>query len=551
MSFDFGLALPDTLSYQQRAGNYWGEVSNTAQREWEQRRARDAADRDGRMQRDIGRGNMDAYRQRLGQFDNHNSVLYGLQRREQTPYNMPGTTTGNAEMFPEPAANAGQGGRIGPNGETLQTPIRQDATDSGLQPLTPEQAAAGLTQEQVSRLRGTASPVPVRNIRSELNYQELRAYNRYIEATKVNGPRSRSRTGNEREQTEALAQLRALGLDVTPRGSNQEADVLLRTRPRTPGDNFNNLPDTFDINSYNNVPTTDVSADLNDPSASASATSTGASTGTGATPGEIYLGTNDTSSTLQMTPDMELMDMSIQDSIRNAQIYARYGRNDLAEQSMNMALTGQAGLHQRENIILLRGVAEGNIDAASRLVERLNGRQPHSAQYVPTPEDHNRYVLTVRGSDGVWRNSSQTPISREDLYASFETAVDAVGSAQRRAASAAVENNIRDNRTDMYVADRNFQANMLRTLTEAETARFQAIQRRVEAAGGQMRVLTDGDGGVYVNYPEYNSDGTVEFITDHIHVGEVQTPGTNGTTTGQGLIRDRATGTGNTRARTN
>lgn len=548
MSFDFGLTLPDTLDYQRRAGSYWGDVQTRAQQEWNDRRLRDTADREGRMQRDLGRGNMNAYAQRRGQFDNHNSVLYGLQRGDQTPYTMPGTTTGSMEMFPEPAANAGQGGLVGPSGEALPTPTRQDAIDRGLQPLTPGQAAAGLTQEQVARLRSTASPVPIRNIMRELNYQELRAYNRYIEATKVNGPRSRSRTGNEREQAEALTQLRALGLDVTPRAPNQEADVLVRTRPRIPSDNLNNLPETFDISSYNNVPTVDIQADTQGQEAQSQ---TGATSSTTTTPGQVYLGTNDTSGPLQMTPDMELMDMSIQDSMRNAEIYARYGRNDLAEQSMNQALAGQAALHQQENVLLLRATAEGNMTAAARLVERLNGRPPNTARFVPTPEDRTRFVLMVRGSDGVERSAYETPITRSELFSSFETAVDAVGSAQRRAASAAVENNIRDNQTRIYVADRDFQARVLATLTTAETARWEAIQRRATEAGSQIHVATDGDGGVYAIYPEYNQDGSIEWIKEHIRVGPVRTPGTNGTTTTQGLVSDRITGTGNTVARVN
>ncbi len=558
MQFDFGLTLPDTMDYQRRAGNYWGEVNTRAQQEWESRRARDTADREGRMQRDLGRGNLNAYQQRRGQFDNHNSVLYGLQRGDQTPYTMPDAST--SEISDADRATGTQqlidAWGINPNRQPAQDSIYP--TDSTL---TPEQRARLHTTRDPNATLQNLQPMSLSTPTSAAATSLMSNYRHNIEqikrgATQGSGTRPLERTLQRMvtadiiTQAQAAAELNrvrsAMGggapsLDTSTLPWDQNSDAAFERALGT--------PEATDTQTQTSVQTPGAPTQTGARTQTASATGTA---GTGTTPGQVYLGTNDTSGPLQMTPDMELMDMSIQDSMRNAEIYARYGRNDLAEQSMNMALTGQAAMHQQENILLLHATAEGNIDAASRLVERLNGRRPHSAQYVPTPEDHERYVLTVRGSDGVWRNASQTPISREDLYASFESAVDATGAAQRRAASAAVENNIRDNNTDIYVADRNFQANLIRTFTEAETARFRETQELARSVGAQTRMLTDGDGGVYVTWPTYNSDGSVDINTRQIRVGEVQTPGTNGTTTTQGLVVNQvSTGTVGTTAGTN
>lgn len=526
MSFDFGLTLPTTMDYQQNAGDYWGRVHARAQQEWSDQRGRDAADRDGRMQRDIGRGNLEAYRQRRSQFDNQNSVLQGLHRGDQTPYTMPNATSttappvGTGTTTPAPATTELAGGPDNKAGGNSTKQWRQEQVGD---------------PRSVTNTQGDANFEPVQSL-NDLTPEQRRAHQDYVRAN-YSGVGSAAR----RESTARRAREVGLTYDHTGR--------LLRRR--TAG-GLDTLPDTFDISSYDETPTVDPQADLQAQGATNSATGTaGAGTGTSTALPANYLGTQDTSGPLQMTPDMQLMDMSIQDSMRNAEIYARYGRNDLAEQHMNLALTGQAAMHQQQNILLLRGAAEGNMDAAARLAERLNGRPPGTARFVPTPEDHTRYVLVVRGSDGVERNISQMPSTREEIYASFEAGVDATGVAQRRAASAAVENNVRDNETDRYVADRNFQANVLRTFTEAETARYEGALAQARAVGAQTHMLTDGDGGVYITWPTYNSDGTVEINTNQVRVGEVQTAGTNGTTTTQGLIVNRATGTGNTTARTN
>lgn len=523
MSFDFGLTIPTTTDFQQQAGDYWGRVHARAQQEWSDQRGRDAADREGRMQRDIGRGNLEAYQQRRGQFNNQNGVLQGLHRGDQTPYTMPNATSTTAASVgantttPAPATTELAGGPDNKAGGNSTKQWRQEQVGD---------------PRSVTNTQGDANFEPVQSL-NDLTPEQRRAHQDYVRAN-YSGVGSAAR----RESTARRAREVGLTYDHTGR--------LLRRR--TAG-GLDTLPDTFDISSYDETPTVDPQADLQ--VQGTTETTQTAGTGTSTALPANYLGTQDTSGPLQMTPDMQLMDMSIQDSVRNAEIYARYGRNDLAEQHMNLALTGQAAMHQQQNILLLRGAAEGNMDAAARLAERLNGRPPGTVRFVPTPEDHTRYVLVVRGSDGVERNISQTPSTREEIYASFEAGVDATGVAQRRAASAAVENNIRDNNTDIYVADRNFQANVLRTFTEAETARFEAEQRRVQAAGGQLHVVSDGDGGIYTVAPVYNDDGTIDYNTTQIRVGEVQTPGTNGTTTTQGLIVNRATGTGNTTARTN
>ena len=528
MSFDFGLTLPDTLDYQRRAGSYWGDVQTRAQQEWNDRRLRDTADREGRMQRDLGRGNLDAYAQRRGQFNNHNSVLYGLQRGDQTPYMMPNSTTTAATATPQNTNTAAPTA-----GLTTELAGGPSVKASG--------ATKQWRQEQVGsptstpNTQGDANFEPVQNL-SALTPEQRRAHEDYIRSH-YSGIGSAAR----RESTARRASEVGLAYDM-------HGQLLRRrTEENSPGTALGTFVGQRGAQ-IEGRPAVSETADLQNQGATNGTTN---STGSTTTPGEVYLGTNDTSGPLQMTPDMELMDMSIQDSMRNAEIYARYGRNDLAEQSMNQALAGQAALHQQENILLLRATAEGNMTAAARLVERLNGRPPNTARFVPTPEDRTRFVLMVRGSDGVERSAYETPITRSELFSSFETAVDAVGSAQRRAASAAIDNNIRDNQTRIYVADRDFQARVLATLTTAETARWEAIQRRVTEAGGQMHVATDNDGGVYAIYPEYNQDGSIEWIKEHIHVGDVQTPGTNGTTTAQGLVSDRVTGTGNTTARAN
>jgi hypothetical protein len=553
MSFDFGLTLPTTMDYQQNAGDYWGRVHARAQQEWSDQRGRDAADRDGRMQRDIGRGNLEAYRQRRSQFDNQNSVLQGLHRGDQTPYAMP-NAAGEISDADRAAGNRQFVEAMGIN------PNRQPAQDS----IYPTDST--LTPEQRERLRSTRNPdQTLANLQpmqltpngTAASRSLISNYQHNIEQIKRGAT-----SGETRPLERTLQRMVTAGIITQAQATSELGRVQSAIGGGSPSLDTSTLP--WDQNSdaaFTNAlgSRTQVQPPGTQVQGGAQTTGTGTTTGATQTAGAgtstalpaDYLGTQDTSGPLQMTPDMQLMDDSIQDSVRNAEIYARYGRNDLAEQHMNLALTGQAGMHQQQNILLLRGVAEGNMDAAARLAERLSGRPPGIARFVPTPEDRNRYVLVVRGSDGVERNISQTPSTREEIYASFEAGVDATGVAQRRAASAAVENNIRDNNTDIYVADRNFQANVLRTFTEAETARFEAEQRRVQAAGGQLHVVSDGDGGIYTVAPVYNDDGTIDYNTTQIRVGEVQTPGTNGTTTTQGLIVNRATGTGNTTARTN
>lgn len=539
--FDFGEQLPGMLDYTRQWGNYYGEVESRAQTEYQNRLARETIDRENRMNRDIGAGNLAAYQQRAGLFDNRNGDLYSLHRQNVSPVGARNTAT--STTAPTELAGGPDGGPTPAAQPTAApTPYQRDAIGS-LSTLTPEQRAAGLTEDQVARLRASAGsqPASIRNLTPE----QLDAWVDYVHATRTNpvaqrvspnlNANSRPRPGvTPQVQQAALARLRATGLDI------QNDTLVTAGNSGTPAAGLDGLPEQFDISGYG-APEVDGQADL-------TAVGAGNSTTTGAAQSGVndpyYMGTNDTSRPMQMSREMELINTSIEDNMRNAQIYARYGRNDLAQNAFNTALAGQAAYLQQENILMLRAVAGGNMAAGAQLIGRLNGYPEGTVRLRPTDEARPRYILEVQDENNPnrWISAYEVPLTRDQLYQSLETAADAVSARARAETTQETQLALMENQRELTIASWREQNRLLQTMTEAQTSRYNAAQDRAARAGGSVTAMTDGNGGMLIYYPDIGQNGEIIRQAEWIHPGDIQTPSTNGeNTTRPGLIRDRAT----------
>lgn len=496
--------------------NQWiGGMEENRQREWGNQYLRDTVDRQNRATRAINAGDLQDWQANAGLFDNRNSIAQNLHRQNNP------TIGPRMEMFPEPAANAGMGGTAG------------GPTDTGF-----------LTQEQQDRLapgapqapRAPRPTVPVLTPR-EMTPEQSRAWANYLTVTRVYNPgtgrQDRLRPNvDEGKRREAIAALRTAGIDLSPTGQPVRLGAM-GTEARDTGDpaalvGLNTLPDDQANQTQSEAP----AAPTPGQTAGISLGQLGGDTAeTDPTSNEYYQGTNDTSHPLQPTPEMRATDLIVQTSFRHAQTYAQYGMTEQAQQSITQAVQGQATYWQQENNQLLRAFGVGNVQAGAALIARFNGYEPSDVRIRQTQEGRPRNVLEFRDEQdpNTWRAAFELPQSREQLYYQLEQLADATSARARAEITQHNIENLRQQQVQLTIASWEAQNRFLQTMTEAQTAQMRMATDRAVAAGGRPQIAQDGNGSLFLVYPELDAaTGRVTQTVEVLRVGEHRTANVDG-----------------------
>lgn len=462
------------------ANQYWDEAHDAAQRLWANRELRRRTDEANRYNRDEANSALDFYNQNAGLVENRPNDLAGLRPLGLQPVAANGAAT--AATASAPAASGPVSLR--PTPAATQPPVAPGAaTEANPRVLPPAQP--GLAPAATPPTAGEQW-VPVQS-ESELTPEQLRAHQDYIRAN-YGGLGSRAR----RESTQRRAA--ELGLSYDMHGQ------LLRRTTSTGSPGLNGLPEHFDISGYggsSDVPSADVSADtqtagVSDPNHSSASE-------------YLQYASEDTSRPLQPTYEMNLIDVALRNSMRQARVAAQHGRNDIAQQAFNMTLQGLAAHRQQENLVLLRAAADGSERAASALISRFHGYPPGTVEVHETARGSGMYVLQIRGEDGQMRMATQgAPMTRSDLINRLQTLADRETAAAQAEITAENQRAFAENQTDIRVAEIGRENNILDNLTEAEIARARMINDR---AMQRAQVATFGDGGIAMIYNTTDENG--------------------------------------------
>lgn len=567
--FDFGENLPTMTDYQRQVGLMYGERDERARQRYNHQVQRDERDRANRLERAINISDAAAYNERAGLFDNSNSPLYNMRRRNMTSVNATGTqgttpdgtgTNTTTNQTAQTSTNTGSavtqlsltqaemnslfvhrgGNRLGfrdfsaeeiNNNPQLRSVLERGQRYGQLQ-IEQRDTDNGPVYRVQQRTQGTVSeqnfsiPEGQTFLGMPRSWEDL--HNMAGDRVVPMYPGWAAEWGRNRRENAADIERRSQMTNVTFGGTNEQAAT---------GD----------------VPTTDIGTDLSAQGMSNRPTNANANTGTNTTANSDATGINDpyfqnrddTTRSLQFTPEMQAIDALSQDNFRRAQIYTQYGNSNLAHQAFNMGLQARVQLWNSENGLLLDNIAQGSVGAAERLYERLYGYPEDTVRFRGTREDRNRLIAYIQDENdpSQWHRAFEVPVRMEDLYNSFNNVVHAAAAQANRELQVEVQNNINDNNTRLAVANIEARARFFDTATQAQIAQYRALMDQETALAGSARMLSDGDGGIWVQWSERDSDGSIQHRQRQITIGDVHTPGVDGNRTTRGPIVYNVTGT--------
>lgn len=516
--------------HMQAWGNYFGEAEARAQQQWQNREQRNRYDEANRYNRAEAERMQRSYANQAGLFENMDGMLGGLRPSGAAPITQPNNTGGPLSLTPP-------GAGISAQGSAAQAAPAQPIVGSN----TPTFAEQGM------------APVDI----SELTPAQRMAWDRYVQVTSntraplrdwynVNrGMNPPVTGGTNQERQAALAQLRAVGLDVSAGTINGQ----YQQRPMRRIDNYSmeqlRFPETTsavdDSGKPRKIPTEQAQqpaqAGVGLPGAVL-----GASAGTDQALNPWYLGTNDTSRGLAPTREMRMLEAQIQDLVGAADLAARHGRVTEAREMFATALQYQAAYHQQGRTVLYRAAHNGNMDAAARLLTEFSGYPEGSVQFAPTDERRTRFSLQIRDNEGRWINASEVPVTRSEVMEGLQALIDAEGAALRNEANSELLQAQIEAGTAIQVANINAAADMYGHQVRAAVAQLDSRTRLALQRGEARMYVNNEDGSAWVVRTDVDEQGNP--VDEIIHVGmqEVPSPDTRGRATVRQPVGQRVTG---------
>lgn len=493
-----------------------------------------------RLNRTISAQDAAAYQRQAGLFSDRSDELANLGRRNRTPIDLPGA--------PAPASGANQ--QAAPTPASTPQPAPQ-ATPPAVDINADRESLVEARQYTREELR--RDPALARRIQDAANRGEIVLGN-LVGGNLMVYPRTGSPPNTPhlgpvyfpRGNSSDVGGGYGLGIDprftagafgfrridqgvtdVTQSDAEYEAMV---SSGSTPSGNPNAVGLTEDVD------------EIGTPSGATRTTGTsGTAPATGAAgvtpPGEdpIYEQWNDTSRSMEASPEMRLLYSTVENGIRRAQTYAQHGRPDLAEEAFAGAVTAQLQHWQMGNMAMLRAAASGSLSAAEALIARANS-YPRAAVELTPVRGTNRMALRIQDDNGAWAEASS--MTRPQLFNSLRSYADAAGSAADAERQQAVQIARMNNERYLAVANIEQQTAVMRIMHE--TGRAELAERvRLQIARGEADIHINSEtGGAYVTYMDEHGDPAI----DYVDLQEVPSPGTNGDQTVEMPVRRRVTG---------
>ncbi len=497
------------------ANQYARESDEAADARWTARERRARYDEANRLNRRISAEDAAAYQQQAGLFTSMDDELAGTTRRSRAPVAMPTSAAAptNRQSVAAPAPSQSTNSRATP-------PIVEPRRD----------LEAPIEQRQYSREELRNNPMLAGRIQNAADRGEIVLGN-LVGGNLMVYPR----TGSPRGQPHIgpVYFPRGFGLGIDPRWT--AGHFGMRPLPRRQlGETDATVDPMADIRSYpenrGEVPEVTSEVGLSDVvNQVGSTTPTSArTTGTAgvATPGQdpIYEQWNDTSRSMEQSPEMRLIEATIQNGIRRAQTYAQHGRADLADEAFTGAVERQLAYFQMGNMAMLRSAASGNLSAAEALIARANSYPRDAVQLAPV-EGTDRVALQIQGEDGSWASASS--MTRPQLFNSLRAYADAAGAAADAESQQAIQIAMMNNERYLAIADMEQRTAVMRILHE--TGRAELAQRvELQIARGQARMYMNSEtGGAYITYMDDQGNPAYAYTS----MEDVPTPGTNGNET--------------------
>lgn len=512
------------------ANSYWGNVHTRRQQRWQDNEARRAYDR---AQRDARSANVENIRygdELAGLVDDRTAMLGSIRQRNvpnavpTNPGAAPGTPGGGPVSLQPggttpPVAAATSTGRSRSTNELVQNRIGNVGPR-----LTQAQIDAGLTPEQVATLQSTANPVPI--MARDLTYPQLRAYNAYIAATRQNPQRpdsSRRQDISSVELARVMNGLHSNGLDIIN-------DRLVRTSAPQESMSFNDLPDEFNISEYSGERgTTDITADLQSGETGLNASGNGTTT---ANVNEYFQGIGDTSSPLQATPEMELMQSTSEHMLRRARLHAQSGNTAASDQAFAAALQGHLTVIQQSRGILFSAAAGGSRDATAALIADTGGLRRENVRVQATPEATPRFIVQINTAEDNqpenWVSNYQQPLSQDSLVNTLQNLYDQAGAAGR--AELAMEQAQIVNTRDIALAEieGRRQVAIINSLTDIEKAQLDSDTRMAIAQGTGRMIQDTETGTIWYARPGNRARGEPATVFTVLRIEDLQTANVDG-----------------------
>lgn len=520
------------LDDMQQWGNYFGESDARAHARWQQNELRQRYDEANRYNREEAMSGAEFQNQNAGVFANTDATLAGLRPQNVEPV-----------------------GPVRPSGPmSLQPPGNRAAA-------TPAPAPAvigeGLPEVDVG-VDIPREPLPI-EIASFANQSQRSAYSQYRTAFRNTiGRRTPStrplaaaldtmvRTGvltQQQANNELYRAARYAGISQYDReqGRDNITDLTIDPMAGIPSANVAIPPEGpadipadvgLDTGNYNQPNVLDDNS-MDD------------STGRGLEPPDAtdsyFRGTSDTSRGLQPTREMRLLQTSIQDNLRRAQLARQHGRNDVADQAFATALQGQAAYLQQHRNVLYRAATGGSLTAAATLMEEIGGYPEGTVRFRPTDEQATRFYLEVQDDNGNWQMSPQA-LSRNDLLSNLQNLVDAEGAVARTEANQEYRIAALRAGTDLQVATIQQRTAFIESLSRQAIARMNN-QAALAIQMGRGELEFDNENGVaYFHYPMRDEEGNITLGLEVIRMEDQAVPDTNGRETREVPVRERVTG---------
>lgn len=257
---------------------------------------------------------------------------------------------------------------------------------------------------------------------------------------------------------------------------------------------------------------------------------------------ENYFGINNTSRGMQPTPEMQLISMEVRRNLRRAQLAARNGRREEADQAWAAVVGGQAGLLTLMRNTQLRAFRTGNFAAGADLLAQYYGYEPGSMQFARAPGTPDRFVLQVRTGDGGWTNASEQSFTFQEATNSMLGLVDAETAAANSEAAIERQNALIRAGADVQVARINANASLRDNITAILIAQGnREAEREWRNGNGEIEELSDGT--VFLSYRVLNpATNRMERRLVELNQEEVRVPDSNGRRTRQQYVGREVTG---------
>jgi hypothetical protein len=261
---------------------------------------------------------------------------------------------------------------------------------------------------------------------------------------------------------------------------------------------------------------------------------------------DFFMGINDTSAPLELTPRGRLVSTQAQRQLQRAEIYARHGQLEQADAAHAQALVLQAELINQVDMQLYNAARGGSRDALSSLLGRYAGYPQGTFQIAPTDEDPPRFIAQRLVTDPttnqqVWRNASSVPVDWQTVLGSARNIVDAAGVQAANESSQELYRAQIAAGAQVQVASINSLASLRDNASAIEIARINAATEMARDGRGQVVQLDSGD--VFYEYPELDPE-TGRMVTQRmiLRQREVNTPSVDGNRTEERYVGERIVG---------